>query len=153
MIIASDGGTSTDWAVPETAVVVDTDVYSWLFVRQRQLEGAELQRIRDRLVGRMVVIAIQTRAELLVWPLLQQWGESRKTELAKRLTATPTLPVSADVCDCYVRLTVQCKRLGHALGDKMHTGDRWVAASAIALGRPLMTLDGIYRDAPGLDLL
>jgi predicted nucleic acid-binding protein len=58
-----------------------------------------------------------------------------------------------DVCDRYAHLTARCKAAGHGLGDKAHTGDRWIAASAITLGRPLLTLDGVFRNVPDLDLL
>jgi predicted nucleic acid-binding protein len=139
--------------VPETTVVVDTDAYSWLFLRPRRSVSAEVQDLRDRLVGRTIVIALQTRAELLSWPLIHSWGEGRTDELTKRLAATPTVPVGMDVCDRYAHLTARCKAAGHGLGDKAHTGDRWIAASAITLGRPLLTLDGVFRNVPDLDLL
>lgn len=43
--------------------------------------------------------------------------------------------------------------MGHALHAKDHTGDRWIAATAIRWGLPLLSGDGIYRRAPGLNLL
>ena len=64
-----------------------------------------------------------------------------------------TMPVTDEVVAAYVELQVECVRIGHALGQKQHTGDRWVAATAIALDRPLVSLDGIYANAPGLALL
>jgi hypothetical protein len=36
---------------------------------------------------------------------------------------------------------------------KEHTGDRWIAATAIRWEIPLLAGDGIYRHAPGLRLL
>lgn len=55
--------------------------------------------------------------------------------------------------DAYVTLLVDCKQIGHALCQKIHTADRWVAATALALDRPLVSLDAIYRDVPGLTLI
>ncbi|MDQ6838867.1 MAG: hypothetical protein M3137_11180 [Actinomycetota bacterium] len=39
---------------------------------------------------------------------------------------------------------------GHALGDKIHDGDRWIAATAIHLDVPLVAHDRIFKGAPGL---
>ena len=58
-----------------------------------------------------------------------------------------------EVIDSYAELSSLCRRVGHPLHDKVHTADRWVAASAVAKGLPLLGGDGIYRGAPGLSLL
>jgi predicted nucleic acid-binding protein len=137
--------------VPPDVVVVDTDVFSHLYVAQKK--STERLQLQDRLVGRRPVIATQTRAELLAWPRLRGWGEKRARELTERVDAVRTLPTTDDVVAAYVDLQVACQRSGHALAQKLHTGDRWVAATAIALDRPLLSLDGIYRDAPGLATL
>ena len=38
----------------------------------------------------------------------------------------------------------------HALGDKGHEADRWVAATAIALGVELVSRDDVFRNVTGL---
>lgn len=53
--------------VPEDVVVLDTDVYSHLYAHHGAT-AAPKQALKDLLVGRSVVIAVQTRAELLIWP-------------------------------------------------------------------------------------
>jgi predicted nucleic acid-binding protein len=132
-------------SVPTTAVVVDTDAFSRLFVkRQPQRE------LRDRLIGRMPVVATQTRAELLAWPRLRSWGPTQAQRLRHIIDSVPTVPVTDDVVDAYVDLLACCTAQGHALGQKDHTGDRWIAATAVALDRPLFSLDGIFRNVPGL---
>lgn len=105
------------------------------------------------LVGRSPAIAVQTRAELLVWPELRRWSADRAGSLRNQLDNTPTVPVDELVIEAFVRLTVSCRRNGHALGQKEHVGDRWVAATAIAIHRPLLAADAIYSHAPGLELL
>lgn len=133
--------------VPATVVVVDTDAFSHLFVRR----AAPAQReLRDRLVGRIPVIATQTRAELLAWPRLRAWGPEQTQRLEQIVGSATTVPVTDAVVDAYVTLRVQCVRDGHALGQKIHTGDLWIAATAVALARPLMSLDGIYDGVPAL---
>lgn len=50
----------------------------------------------------------------------------------------------------WARLRADCERAGHALGQPTHDADRWVAATAIRLGVPLVSNDRIFRDVPGL---
>ena len=50
----------------------------------------------------------------------------------------------------YAQLGAACEVAGHALGQKAHTAGRWIAATAIRLAIPLVSNDGIFRDAPGL---
>lgn len=138
--------------VPEDVVVLDTDVYSKLYVRYGATAAAK-QALKDVLVGRAVAIAVQTRAELLIWPQVRRWAADRADRLREQLDNTPTVPVDERVIDAFVQITVDCRRRGHALGQKEHVADRWVAATAIAIRRPLLAGDGIYFDAPGLELL
>jgi predicted nucleic acid-binding protein len=138
--------------VPEDVVVLDTDVYSQLYVRQGAT-AATKQTFKDVLVGRSVAIAVQTRAELLIWPELRGWSAARTGRLRDQLDSTPTVPVNDLVLEAFVRITVACRRNGHALGQKEHVADRWVAATAAAISRPLLAVDSIYHDAPGLVLL
>jgi predicted nucleic acid-binding protein len=65
------------------------------------------------------------------------------------LDRTPTIHSDDEVVDAYA-LTAACRRTGHALHDKVHTGDRWIAACAIAKQFDLLAGDTIYRGAPNL---
>jgi hypothetical protein len=51
------------------------------------------------------------------------------------------------------QLRADCARAGHALGDKLHDGDRWIASAAIRLGLPLVSHDALFKGAPGLQLI
>ncbi|MGH3565223.1 MAG: hypothetical protein ACRDRH_04165 [Pseudonocardia sp.] len=51
--------------------MIDTDAFSHAFVRG---SGAVARDLKEKLTGRIPVIATQTRAELLAWPELQRWG-------------------------------------------------------------------------------
>ena len=44
------------------------------------------------------------------------------------------------------------QRVSRALNQKEHTADRWIAATAIRVGIPLISNDGIFRGAPGPQL-
>ncbi len=52
----------------------------------------------------------------------------------------------------YVELRVACERIGHALGQRDHDADRWIAATALRLGIPLVSTDHIFEETPGLVL-
>jgi predicted nucleic acid-binding protein len=39
------------------------------------------------------------------------------------------------------------------LGASLHDGDRSIAATAVRLGVPLVSHDGIFADVPGLELI
>lgn len=138
--------------VPEDVVVLDTDVYSQLYLRQGATAPSK-QALRDVLVGRTVAIAVQTRAELLIWPEVRRWSDDRADRLREQLDSTPTVSVDERVIEAFVRITVDCRSSGHALGQKEHVADRWVAATAMAIRRPLLAADGIYLATPGLELL
>ena len=45
---------------------------------------------------------------------------------------------------------MRCRQAGHALGEKLHDGDRWIAATAIRIENPFVSHDGIFTEAPGL---
>ena len=50
----------------------------------------------------------------------------------------------------YVALRVRCEQAGHALAQSHHDADRWIAATAIRLGVPLVSHDAVFKGAPGL---
>lgn len=133
-------------------VVLDTDVWSHLFLEhpRRHEHDAEWRRL---LVGRTLCIAVQTRAELLAWPEISGWGEQRRALLTSQLDATPTLPVDEAVIRQFAHLTADARRRGDALADKIHTADRWIAATTLAHTAGLLAMDRIYSRTPGLDLL
>lgn len=134
------------------AVLLDTDVFSLLFVA-RDAQDSRIAGWRERLGGRRVLIAFQTRAEILEGALERSWGERRMANTRRTLDHTPTVPPDDEVIDAYATLTAACRKNGHALQDGRHVADRWIAACAIAKGLPLLSGDDMYRNAPNLDLL
>jgi predicted nucleic acid-binding protein len=50
------------------------------------------------------------------------------------------------------QLRADCEAVGHALGQREHNADRWIAATAIRIGIPLVSNDTIFRGVPGLEL-
>lgn len=133
------------------ASLVDTDAFSILFIR-RDSDDPRVSGWRTFLTGRRVLISFQTRAEVLSGIRIAGWGAQRQATTIEILDRTPTIRSDDEVIAAYARLTANCRSVGHALHNKEHTGDRWVAACAIAKGLNLLAGDGIYRNAPELEL-
>ncbi|MBP8920712.1 MAG: PIN domain-containing protein [Micropruina sp.] len=139
----------------EQVVLLDTNAYGALYVTPEETarkQGFPLDEWRVALQGHRVVIAFQTRAEVLVGARSAKWGESRMKALNERLNATPTVQLDEDVFEAYVTLTVDARARGNGIGQRLHTADRWIAACAIAKSVPLLSRDGIFADAPALSL-
>ena len=131
------------------AAVVDTDVFSLMYLR-RANNDSRVAGWRQHLTGRRVLISFQTRAEVLAGARSAQWGNRRMAEAIEILDRTPTIRPDNEVVDAYAELAAECRRLGHGLQGREHTGDRWVAACAIAKRLDLLAGDAIYQGAPNL---
>lgn len=127
-------------------IVIDTDVYGAELVRGSRL-ATEYQAI---IVGRPAFISFQTAAELRYGAMLRGWGEARLRKLEARIAAAETVHTGPELVLAYARLRVHCQRIGHALAQRAHDGDRWAAATAVRLGIPLVSNDGLFVDIPGL---
>lgn len=130
------------------AVVVDTDVFSRVVVVSAADEYVRFRTLR----GRRLVLAAQTVAELRFGALIRNWGDERRTALESVIARCAVIPVDDALTHRWAELRAACHALGHALGQKVHDGDRWVAATAVHLGAPLATNDRIFRSAPGVSL-
>lgn len=131
-------------------VLVDTDVFSHVFVRRA---SPERDRWKGELVGRRVLIAFQTQAELLQGAFMNGWGQARMGALFATIDSAPVIPVDDGVIAAYARLGADCAATGHPLHQKIHTADRWVAACAIRHGLPLLSADAVFKNTPGLTVL
>jgi hypothetical protein len=131
-------------------VVVDTGIFGAGLVPSSADLGS---RYRRHLVGRRIVIAYQTVAELRYGARRRNWGPSTLADMEARLRAVTTAPVDDRTAVVYADLKDAAVRLGHGLGQKVHDGDRWIAATAIRYSLPLVAHDAIFKNAPGLDLI
>jgi predicted nucleic acid-binding protein len=133
-----------------TGVVVDTMVISWLF-DDRPNPLADRYRV---LIGpRPVLLAFHTVMELRYGALRAGWGELRRRRLERRIAELTVIQPDDKMITACAVLRVRCKQIGHALGDKLHDGDRWIAAATIRLGVPLVSHDRLFDRAPGLELI
>lgn len=127
-------------------VVVDTNVYGAELVPNSKLAAL----YEPLLVGRPVLISFQTAAELRYGALLRGWGAARLLKLEARINEAEIVHSGPELIDSYARLRAACTRAGHALGQRDHDADRWIAATALRLGVPLVSDDRIFEGVPGL---
>lgn len=129
-------------------VVVDTDVFSARLVP----DSALARRYEPLLVGRIEFVSFQTVAEVRYGVQLRDWGNARLARVEAEIARTEIVHSGPELISVYADLRVACYRAGHALGQREHDADRWIAATALRLGVPLVSNDGVFRGAPGLDL-
>lgn len=127
-------------------MVIDTDVFS------AGLHGPSLiaTAYEPLIVGRPAFISFQTVAELRFGATLRNWGTGRMLKMETRIASADIVHSGPALIEEYAKLRVACHRAGHALAQAHHDADRWIAATAIRLGVPLISNDGIFANAPGL---
>lgn len=72
--------------------------------------------------------------------------------LEARIDEAETVHSGPQLVLIYAQLRVECEHVGHGLHQREHDADRWIAATAMGLGIPLVSNDGIFKDTPGLVL-
>jgi tRNA(fMet)-specific endonuclease VapC len=135
-----------------SAAVVDTGVFSAVVLRAggKRLRDAYAQLLR----GRRIVLAAQTVAELRFGARHGGWSAERRTALRSILEEQTIAPVDDVLIESYVDLRHRRKALDHPLGYKgQHEQDRWIAATALRYGLPLVAHGGVFLGVPGLQLL
>jgi predicted nucleic acid-binding protein len=133
-----------------THVVVDTDALSWA-LDARLLPRSEMSR--SLIGGRARVVSFVSVAELRYGALRAEWGDLRLRRLARSLSDLDVVQTEQRLIARCAELRAWASRAGHALGQKIHEADRWVAATALALDLELVAGDGIFEGVPGLDVL
>ena len=128
-------------------VVVDTNVFSADLVRSGR---PVVDLYRPILAGRRYLISFQTLAEIQFGARLSGWGPQRLGRMEQHLTRAEIVWPGPALLQTCVELWVACRRAGHALGQSEHDADRWIAATAVHLGIPLVSHDRIFERTPGL---
>ncbi len=129
------------WRVLRGPIVVDTGVFAAGLTRS----GAALaERYRTLIEGRNVFISFVTEAEVRFGAKRAGWGDLRMRKLEQRLAAAEVVWPGPELVEEYAELRSRCVREGHGLGQKAHEADRWIAATAIWLGVPLVADDAIF---------
>ena len=129
-------------------IVIDTDVFSADLIPGSRLA----QRYAPLITGRLAFISFQTAAELRYGAIRRGWGAPRMLRMEAMIARVEVVHSGPELLAVYAQLRADCVAAGHALAQKAHTADRWIAATAIRLGISLVSNDGIFRGAPGLQL-
>jgi predicted nucleic acid-binding protein len=131
-------------------VAVDTGVFAAELVRR----GAPLaESYRPLIEGRPFVVSFVTVAEVRFGARLAGWGVARLQRTEQRLAQARIVWPGAELVEVYADLRSGCVRVGHGLGQKEHEADRWVAATALWLGIPLVAHDKVFKNVEDLELL
>ena len=93
-----------------------------------------------------------TVTELRYGALRAGWGELRRRQLERSLADVDVIQTSGVLIDRCASVRAELSHDGHALAQKIHKADRWVAATAVALGLELVAGDGIFENAASLDV-
>jgi predicted nucleic acid-binding protein len=131
-------------------VVVDTGVFGARLMPHGQLLASGYDTLIE---GRPVIISFITVAELRFGALNAGWGSSRRQRLESHIRSARVAWPDQGLVDAYAALRVWCSSRGHGLGHKEHEADRWIAATAMYLGIPLIAHDAIFVKVDGLELL
>ena len=133
------------------AVVVDTMVVSSIVnaVRQPGLAAD----YRALIAGRPTLVSFATATEMRYGALKAGWGELRRRGLERDLERFTIVQPDDRLIQVCAELRASCEQAGHALGQKIHEADRWIAASAVRLGVELVSDDSVFTDVLGLIVL
>ena len=129
-------------------VLVDTNVFTATLRDDRPLQA----QYRKHTFGRRLAVAPQTLAEARYGALMGGWGTRRLNELARLTTGVRVVPVDDETIERVARVRNECRVAGHALHQRRHNADLWIAAAAIRWAIPLVAHDGVFIGCPGLDL-
>lgn len=135
---------------PFTGRFVDTMVVSWLFDERTNALADQYRALIGR---RRVLVSFQTVMELRYGALAASWGELGRRRLERRIAELTTIEGDDGLTSRCAELRNDCRKIGHPLAQKVHDGDRWVAASALRLGVPLVSDDDVFVGAPSLELV
>lgn len=113
--------------------LLDTNVVSSLFKPDHTL-FPDCTRI---IQGRQLYISFMSRAELLLWPRLNNWGAKREGLLRQHMDLCLTLYPDESTCFYWSEIMAR----GKAAGRGISVSDAWIAAAAKQWNLPLVTAD------------
>lgn len=113
------------------AIVVDTDVFSYLYKRDSRagLYGGHLTKETK-------FLSFMTLAELRTWTFLYNWGKKRKEQMEDFIFQNYGVIYADDrLCEIWAKI----KSDAHKRGRPIKTADAWVASVALMFDIPLVT--------------
>lgn len=127
--------------------MLDTDVVSKILKRRLPLSLVE------KLTGRRFLITFVTLGELTKWAEIYGWGPTRRARLDSWLDGVALVPYHENVAHTWGLISAHA----HQRGQRSDGNDSWIAASCLAYGLPLATLNvkhyAALRINEGLELV
>jgi predicted nucleic acid-binding protein len=117
-----------------------------LFIASEAGRAVDVAKLPDRLAVSVITIG-ELRAGVLAARDLET-RDRRLATLASAMALTP-VPVDDDVAAAWARVRVLLRDLGLRMG----INDSWIAATALALGVPVVTHDADYVHVAGLEVI
>lgn len=114
----------------DSAILVDTDVFSFFFRRDNRRLA-----YRDDVQKHTLCLSFASVAELRFGAILSGWGSPRRTALEASLRSYVMLGVDADTTQCWAEIRAECQRKGQPIASE----DCWIAATALRHDIPLVT--------------
>ena len=126
-------------------VVVDTDVVSFTFK-----QDTRARRFRRHLIGNELVVSFMTLAELDQWAMRRKWGLPTRERLDRHLRSYGVHYADRDLCRLWAEVIEQTRSQGRSV----QVADAWIAATALALGSPLITHNAAdFQGVAGLTII
>ena len=122
--------------------LVDTSV----FIAQEAGRPVDAAQLPSDLVASVITIGELRAGVLATADVLER--DRRLDTLAKALRSVP-VPIDQQVAEVWARLRVQLRDRGRG----MPINDSWIAATAMALGIPVVTQDDDYAGIDGLEVI
>lgn len=125
--------------------VFDTDVASFLLKKDTRARP-----YRRHLHASERFLSFMTVAELEYWAARHNWGTKRREGLERFLERFSIYGVNRDLCRLWAEVTDRARRNGKPID----CADAWIAATALALGAPLVTHNPAdYAGVEGLTVI
>ena len=126
------------------SVVLDTTVLSYIFNRDRRAHYYE-----GWLRNQHLVISFQTLEEAWFGAHQGRWGQRRMYALEGHLQRYQVIWPNEQLVEVCARLRADRR----AAGRELQMQDAWIVSTALYLGCPLASNDGIFVDIPNLELV
>jgi predicted nucleic acid-binding protein len=117
-----------------------------VFIAHESGRTLDTERLPDE-IGVSVITIGELRAGVLA-AVDVEIRERRLSTLTQALALEP-IPVDGAVAESWALLRLLLRDRGIAMG----VNDSWIAATAMAVGVPVVTQDADYVDVPGLDVI